>query len=174
MLLEIVACPARLVPFHEQARDPARAAMMRDGHIAGVPHLPALQVHAQAEVGIIHVKKEPGPRPEVPEFVGKYPEQDKRIILSVPPGMTDFASIRFRHEEQILAGRRDRRRYYELVLLPSKLRYCRFYIRRANLRLDLYIIGQTILALSSDRLGNRLLARFAHRSLARGGAADHK
>ena len=40
-----------------------------------------------------------GPRPEVPEFVGKYCEPDKSIILSVSPGITDFASIRFRHEE---------------------------------------------------------------------------
>jgi lipopolysaccharide/colanic/teichoic acid biosynthesis glycosyltransferase len=67
-----------------------------------------------------------GPRPEVPEFVGKYCEPDKSIILSASPGITDFASIRFRHEEQILARMLDPRAYYERVLMPSKLRYCRF------------------------------------------------
>ena len=106
-----------------------------------------------------------GPRPEVPEFVGKYCESDKLIILSVSPGITDFASIRFRREEQILANMRDPRAYYQCVLMPSKLRYCRFYIRRVNLRLDLYIIAQTVFALSSDLLRSRLLASLADRSL---------
>jgi lipopolysaccharide/colanic/teichoic acid biosynthesis glycosyltransferase len=108
-----------------------------------------------------------GPRPEVPEFVGKYCEPDKSIILSASPGITDFASIRFRHEEQILARMLDPRAYYERVLMPSKLRYCRFYVRRANLRLNLYIIAQTVFVLSGDLLRSSLLTSLNHRSLSR-------
>jgi hypothetical protein len=46
------------MPFHEHPRNTARAAMMRDGHVAGVPNLATFQVDAQTEIGIIHVKKE--------------------------------------------------------------------------------------------------------------------
>jgi hypothetical protein len=62
---------------------------------------------------------------------------------------------------------RDPRAYYQRVLMPSKLRYCRFYVRRTNLQLDLYIIAQTVFALSSDLLRSRLLASLGHRSLSR-------
>jgi lipopolysaccharide/colanic/teichoic acid biosynthesis glycosyltransferase len=95
-----------------------------------------------------------GPRPEIPEFVAKYPSADKRIVLSVAPGLTDFASIRFRNEEQLLARQSDRRGYYEQVLMPAKLRYCRFYVGRASFALDLYLIGRTFLVLGRDLMGS--------------------
>ena len=59
MLFEIVTAATRLMPLHENARSTARAAMVRDGHVAGIPDLAPLQVDAQAEVGVIDVKKEP-------------------------------------------------------------------------------------------------------------------
>jgi lipopolysaccharide/colanic/teichoic acid biosynthesis glycosyltransferase len=91
-----------------------------------------------------------GPRPELPEFVGKYAAEDRAFVLSVAPGLTDFASIRFRHEGELLAAESDPQRTYEEVIMPAKLRYCRFYVRNANLRLDLYIIMQTISVLIED------------------------
>jgi len=93
-----------------------------------------------------------GPRPELPEFVERYPRRDRAIILSAAPGLTDFASIRFRNEEQLLAGQVDPLIYYERVVMPAKLRYCRFYVRHASLGLDLYLIGLTIIALMRDHL----------------------
>jgi lipopolysaccharide/colanic/teichoic acid biosynthesis glycosyltransferase len=93
-----------------------------------------------------------GPRPEIPEFVAKYSAEDQRIVLSVAPGLTDFASIRFRNEEVLLAAQKDPLAYYERVLMPAKLRYYRFYVRRASVGLDLYLIAQTILALGGDLL----------------------
>jgi lipopolysaccharide/colanic/teichoic acid biosynthesis glycosyltransferase len=91
-----------------------------------------------------------GPRPEIPEFVAKYSSEDQRIVLSVAPGLTDFASIRFRNEEQLLGRQANPRAYYERVLMPAKLRYYRFYVRRAGIGLDLYLIARTILALAGD------------------------
>ena len=91
-----------------------------------------------------------GPRPEIPEFVAKYSSEDRRIVLSVLPGLTDFASIRFRNEELLLSRQKEPFAYYELVLMRAKLRYCRLYVRRASLGLDLYLIAQTIVALASD------------------------
>lgn len=93
-----------------------------------------------------------GPRPEVPEFVEKYSLNDFEIVLSVRPGLTDFASIRFRNENGLLAQQVNPVAYYEKVLIPAKLRYYRFYVRRASLRLDLYIIMSTLAALGKDML----------------------
>jgi lipopolysaccharide/colanic/teichoic acid biosynthesis glycosyltransferase len=93
-----------------------------------------------------------GPRPEVPEFVEKYSPDDFKIILSVRPGLTDFASIRFRNENELLAQQADPVAYYEKVIMPAKLRYYRFYVRRSGVRLDLYIIMSTFAALGKDML----------------------
>jgi lipopolysaccharide/colanic/teichoic acid biosynthesis glycosyltransferase len=93
-----------------------------------------------------------GPRPELPAYVEKYPYEDKHLILSVPPGLTDFASLRFRRESDILASHPEPIKYYEDVILPMKRRYCRLYIRRATLRLDVYLIALTILNIVQDAL----------------------
>jgi lipopolysaccharide/colanic/teichoic acid biosynthesis glycosyltransferase len=93
-----------------------------------------------------------GPRPELPEFVEKYSPADFAIVLSVRPGLTDFASIRFRNENELLARQVNPVAYYENVIMPAKLRYYRFYVRRAGVRLDLYILMSTFVALGKDVL----------------------
>ncbi len=94
-----------------------------------------------------------GPRPELPEYVQKYSAADRALVLSVRPGLTDFASARYRNESELLAAAENPFDYYERVQLPRKLRYARFYARRADLRLDFYIIGLTIRALLADAFG---------------------
>ena len=91
-----------------------------------------------------------GPRPEIPEFVAKYSPRDFETVLSVRPGLTDFASIKFRNENEILAQQVDPVAYYEEVIVPAKLRYYRFYVRHVSVRLDLYIITSTFVALGKD------------------------
>lgn len=105
-----------------------------------------------------------GPRPELPEFVAKYSSEDRRIVLSVLPGLTDFASIRFRNEDLLLARQKEPLAHYERVLMRAKLRYCRFYVRRASLGLDLYLIAQTIVALGSDFLTEAVRALIRSRT----------
>ena len=94
-----------------------------------------------------------GPRPELPEFVRKYSAADREVVLSVEPGLTDFASIRYRDESQLLEGVDNPLEYYERILIPRKLRYSRFYIRRAGIRLDIYVIWLTIRSLLGDAFG---------------------
>jgi lipopolysaccharide/colanic/teichoic acid biosynthesis glycosyltransferase len=96
-----------------------------------------------------------GPRPEIPAFVSKYPPADLEKVLSVRPGLTDFASIRFRNENELLAEQTDPIGFYETVLIPAKLRYCRLYVSRASLRLDLYIIAMTAAAIVRDRFSDQ-------------------
>jgi lipopolysaccharide/colanic/teichoic acid biosynthesis glycosyltransferase len=100
-----------------------------------------------------------GPRPELPAFVRKYSAADRELVLSVEPGLTDFASIRYRNESELLEGADNPLDYYEHVLIPRKLRYSRFYIRRAGIRLDFYVIWLTVRSLLGDAFGKASRAR---------------
>jgi lipopolysaccharide/colanic/teichoic acid biosynthesis glycosyltransferase len=86
-----------------------------------------------------------GPRPEVPRYVELYRER-YRTVLSVRPGITDLASIRYRNEEQILAASKDPLREYELNVLPKKLDLAEDYIRSQSIWHDCRIILHTALA----------------------------
>ena len=88
-----------------------------------------------------------GPRPEVPEYVDFYTEEQKKIVLSVLPGITDKASIEFRNENEILSGSEDPVRDYREKVLPIKLKYYVDYVRERSLWLDFKIIIRTIVAI---------------------------
>lgn len=85
-----------------------------------------------------------GPRPEVPRYVAHYPPEWKERLLSVRPGITDFASVRYRDENQLLAAADDPEREYIDVVLPAKLRYALHYVDNPNLVSDLRVIGLTL------------------------------
>ena len=85
-----------------------------------------------------------GPRPEVPRYVALYPAPLRDKVLSVRPGMTDLASIRFRHESALLSAAADPEREYTEVVLPAKLRYAAEYVDHAGLATDLRLIGLTL------------------------------
>ena len=86
-----------------------------------------------------------GPRPEDPRYVALYtPEQ--RAVLTVAPGVTSAASLRFRHEEHLLTGTNWEDTYLR-VILPEKLKIDLDYIQRRTFATDLLIIWQTFLAL---------------------------
>ncbi len=87
-----------------------------------------------------------GPRPEVEEYVNHYSQYNKNKVLSVRPGITDLASIRFRNESDILALEANPNEAYITKILPRKLRYYRFYVQKQSLCLDMKIIWMTIMA----------------------------
>jgi lipopolysaccharide/colanic/teichoic acid biosynthesis glycosyltransferase len=84
-----------------------------------------------------------GPRPEVRKYVQAYPE-DFEVILKIRPGLTDFASIEYRDEENILASQSDPEIYYLRVILPDKLNLAKRYVEEASFKTDLRIIGKTL------------------------------
>ncbi|MGV1098831.1 sugar transferase [Thiovibrio sp. JS02] len=86
-----------------------------------------------------------GPRPEVPEYIGHYPESAREVILSVPPGLTDFAAIEFRNENELLANCQDPRREYVEKILPIKIKYYLQYVAEQSLFLDFRLIVRTLL-----------------------------
>ncbi len=85
-----------------------------------------------------------GPRPEVPRYVAHYPPEWRERLLSVRPGITDFASVRYRDENDLLAQADDPEREYVEVILPTKLRYALHYVDRPSLANDLRVIGLTL------------------------------
>ena len=88
-----------------------------------------------------------GPRPEVPEYVEFYPNEVKEIILSVPPGITDRASIEFRDENKILANSTDPVKDYKEKVLPIKLKYYKAYVQERSFWLDFSLIIGTFYAI---------------------------
>lgn len=87
-----------------------------------------------------------GPRPEVPRYVACYPAEVRSIVLSVPPGITDWASIEFKEENAILGGAVDAERVYIEEILPIKLGYYVRYVRERSFMMDLRIIFSTLAA----------------------------
>ncbi|MFL6663922.1 MAG: sugar transferase [Rhizobacter sp.] len=88
-----------------------------------------------------------GPRPEVPRYVAQYPPAMRDKVLSVRPGITDFASLHYRREGELLARAQDPEREYVEVVMPEKLRYAAQYVDQASLATDLRLIAQTVMAL---------------------------
>ncbi len=87
-----------------------------------------------------------GPRPELKKFTDLYdPEQKK--VLSVKPGITDFASIQFRNENEMLEGKPDPVDFYVREILPLKLTLNLEYVTKRNFWLDIKIIFQTIFSI---------------------------
>jgi len=88
-----------------------------------------------------------GPRPEVPAMFEHYPAGARDRIVSVRPGITDLATLEFRHEEDLLADADDPVRTYIEDIVPQKVALYLEYLDRRSFGLDLSIIGRTIAAL---------------------------
>lgn len=89
-----------------------------------------------------------GPRPEVPKYVAYYPNNDRKLVLSVKPGITDLASIEFRDENTLLGNATDPEKTYKEEILPIKLKYYKQYAQTHNLWLDINLILKTLLAIT--------------------------
>jgi lipopolysaccharide/colanic/teichoic acid biosynthesis glycosyltransferase len=87
-----------------------------------------------------------GPRPEVPRYVACYPAAVREEVLSVAPGITDWASIEFSQENVILARASDPEQAYLDQVLPVKLALNQRYVRERSFWNDLRIIGSTLAA----------------------------
>ena len=84
-----------------------------------------------------------GPRPDVPGFADRLTGED-RIILSLRPGITGPATLRFRHEEELLSGQEDPEAYNRDVIYPEKVRLNRKYIEQFSLKNDFRYLWLTL------------------------------
>lgn len=83
-----------------------------------------------------------GPRPEVRKYVDMY-TPDQLRVLSVRPGITSLASIRYRNENEILAASDDPDKTYIEQVMPDKLAIDLEYVPKANLWTDIKLIFST-------------------------------
>jgi lipopolysaccharide/colanic/teichoic acid biosynthesis glycosyltransferase len=86
-----------------------------------------------------------GPRPEVLEEVQHYTPRELQL-LSVRPGITDWASIRFRNEDELLRGSQDPHLAYHQIIRPDKIRLGLEYVEKQSLLVDLKILLETVRA----------------------------
>ena len=84
-----------------------------------------------------------GPRPEVPEYVRLY-NDEQRKVLAVKPGLTDIASLEYINEQEILGRSDDPGLTYIEEVMPAKLKLNLEYIAKRNFFFDLKLIFRTV------------------------------
>jgi len=102
-----------------------------------IDELPQLWNVLKGEMSLV------GPRPELPRYVVDYNQKQLRV-LCVRPGITDPASIRYRHEEEILAKSENPEDFYRNVVLPDKLELNLMYIEKMSFLFDAELLFQTL------------------------------
>ena len=86
-----------------------------------------------------------GPRPEVPKYVELYTPYQRQVLL-VRPGITDYASIAYRNENDLLAGAPDPETMYIEQIMPDKIELNMKYLREISPLADIRLILKTIVA----------------------------
>ena len=94
-----------------------------------------------------------GPRPEVHQYVEIY-RGDYAEILSVRPGITDLASLKYRDEAAILGQSETSEAEYVGRVLPDKIKLAKEYIHRSSLIFDLSVIWRTVFKIFDSRLSH--------------------
>jgi lipopolysaccharide/colanic/teichoic acid biosynthesis glycosyltransferase len=91
-----------------------------------------------------------GPRPEVPRFVELF-HRDYAEILTVRPGITDLASLKYRDEATLLDRADNPEEEYVMRVLPDKIRLAKDYLRCSSLVFDLSLMAKTLFKLFAVR-----------------------
>lgn len=107
-----------------------------------VDELPQLFNVLKGEMSLV------GPRPQVKRGTDVYTAEERKI-LDVRPGITDFSSIVFSDEGDILTGKPDPDAAYDQLIRPWKSRLCLAYIKHQSLWLDIQLVALTALAIVS-------------------------
>ena len=90
-----------------------------------------------------------GPRPEVPKYVNLYTPYQRQVLL-VRPGITDYASIAYRNENDLLEGAEDPEKMYIETIMPDKIELNMKYLREISPIADIRLILSTIVAVIRD------------------------
>ncbi|MCW5800454.1 MAG: sugar transferase [Nitrospira sp.] len=104
---------------------------------AKIDELPQLFNVIRGEMSLV------GPRPEIRRYVEMF-RDDYAEILSVRPGITDLASIKYRNEAAMLGQVNDPELLYVTGILPDKIRLAKAYLRHASFFADLSILMKTL------------------------------
>jgi lipopolysaccharide/colanic/teichoic acid biosynthesis glycosyltransferase len=84
-----------------------------------------------------------GPRPDVPGYADKLGGED-RVVLSIRPGITGPASLKYKNEEEILSNQDNPKKYNDTVIWPDKVKINKDYIKNWSLIGDIKYIIKTV------------------------------
>jgi len=84
-----------------------------------------------------------GPRPDVPGYADKL-EGNDRMVLSIKPGITGPASLKYKNEEEILAQVENPKEYNDKIIWPDKVKINKEYIKNWSLKKDIEYIIKTV------------------------------
>lgn len=118
------------------ANDPRITNFGRILRKAKIDELPQLWNVLKGDMSLV------GPRPDVPGFADELTGHD-RIILSIRPGITGPASLKFKTEERLLANQKNPEAYNQDVIWPEKVRLNKEYIQQYSFAKDLQILWYT-------------------------------
>ena len=85
-----------------------------------------------------------GPRPEVRKYAEMF-RRDYEEILRIKPGITDLASLKYRHETELLGQSANPEEQYLTEILPDKIKLAKEYLRICSFWVDMRVITRTIL-----------------------------
>lgn len=94
-----------------------------------------------------------GPRPEVRQYV-EFFQREYEEILTVRPGITDLASLKYRDEAALLEKAADPEKEYVTRVLPDKIRLAKDYVHHSSFLFDLSLIFKTIFKLFDYRMSH--------------------
>ena len=142
--------PFQLLKFRTMVKDADKLGKItigkRDPRVTNIGHflrsykldeLPQLLNILKGEMSVV------GPRPEVEEYVNLYTEEQNKVFLA-KPGLTDYASLKYINESEVLAKSSDPNKTYIEEVMPAKLQLNLKYIEEQGLLTDLKIIFKTI------------------------------
>ena len=90
-----------------------------------------------------------GPRPDIPGYADQLVGED-RIILTVKPGITGLASLKYRNEEALLKQQQNPLQYNDEIIWPDKVRINKWYVKNKSFWLDCIIVFYTIFPFHFD------------------------
>ena len=120
---------------------------------AKLDELPQLFNVLQGEMSLV------GPRPETPDLMFHYSRSQRAVMVSVRPGMTDYASVLLRDESELLGRAPDPARFYRERIMPLKSELCAHYVRDMSPLADMRIVLATIWSIVFPRAPNPMIGR---------------
>ena len=111
--------------------------------LSKLDELPQLVNVIRGEMSVV------GPRPEVPQYVAMW-DGEQRLVLSLRPGMTDRAALKYRHESELLAESEDPEQTYIQEIMPDKLQLNLEYLQKQGFWYDIGLIFRTLARLFSS------------------------
>ena len=138
----MVVGAAGMGPLVTKGNDPRITTIGRFLRKTKLDELPQLLNVLKGDMSIV------GPRPEVEKYVQLF-KDEYEPILSIRPGITDYATLEYRDEQKILNDYTDTEKVYVEKVLPAKIKLYEKYLRGISLTADLEIIFKTLWRLFS-------------------------